>query len=49
MADILSYSTFREIENCGRIATLEQSDAVTAALQEWLTLTVQQSPEQQLK
>ena len=47
MADYLSQTTFREIENCGHISTLEQPDAVNIALQEWLTLAAPQLLAQQ--
>jgi pimeloyl-ACP methyl ester carboxylesterase len=42
MAEYLSHSTFRMIENCGHISTLEQPEAVNIAVLEWLTLAVTQ-------
>lgn len=42
MAEYLSHSTFRMIENCGHISTLEQPEAVNVAVLEWLTLAVAQ-------
>ncbi len=45
MAQYLTHSTFRLIKNCGHISTLEQPEAVTAALQKWLTLVPPQLSE----